>query len=116
MNEALQTGLYLTVAGMGLVFLMLAMLWGLIVLFLKLDKEPEPETPVGVNEASASAAGGPHPEVVAAIAVAVQAYRADKSFGGVTNAVDSPAREEVDYWSLAGRVQQQRVWNPRRRN
>ena len=35
MSDALQTGLYLTVAGMGLVFLVLAMLWGFLVLLLK---------------------------------------------------------------------------------
>jgi sodium pump decarboxylase gamma subunit len=116
MSEALQTGLYLTVAGMGLVFLMLAMLWGLIALLLKLDREPEPDAAAAMAESVLSAAEGRlRPELVATIAAAVQAYRADKRFGGVTHAA-SPAQAEIDYWSLAGRVQQQRVWRHGRRN
>lgn len=117
MNEAIQTGLYLTIAGMGLVFLMLAVLWGLIVLLLRLDREPEPETPIRGDEAPSSASEGKlRSDLVAAITVAVQAYRADKRFGGARNAVVSPTQEEVDYWTLAGRVQQQRLWRARRRN
>ncbi|HEY52194.1 MAG TPA: OadG family protein [Caldilineae bacterium] len=116
MNEALQTGLYLTIMGMSLVFFVLAMLWGLIALLLKLDKEPEPETAVRRDETLSSPEEGLRPDLVAVIATAVQAYRAEKSFGGVTHTATSPMQEEVDYWSLAGRVQQQRVWRPGRRN
>ena len=40
--ENIGWGLQMTVLGMGLVFALLAMLWGLLNLVLKLDKEPEP--------------------------------------------------------------------------
>ena len=40
--ENIGWGLQMTVLGMGLVFALLAMLWGLLNVVLKLDKEPEP--------------------------------------------------------------------------
>ena len=40
--ENIGWGLQMTVLGMGLVFSLLAMLWGLLTLVLKFDKEPEP--------------------------------------------------------------------------
>ena len=118
MNEALQTGLYLTVAGMGLVFFVLAMLWGLITLLLKFDKEPKPEisTEGGVT-ALAEADGALNLELVAAISAAVQAYKTERSLRGASNApAYSSERENVDYWSMAGRAHQQSDWHPRRRN
>lgn len=117
MNEALQTGLYLTVAGMGLVFLVLAMLWGLIVLLLKLDKEPKLEIPAETNGAVLPESDGVLSlEAVAAIATAVLTYKADRRLGGATNASASSTREDVDYWSMAGRAQQRTDWHPGRRS
>ncbi len=117
MNEALQTGLYLTVAGMGLVFFVLAMLWGLIVLLLRLDKEPKSEIPAEANGAVLSESDGVLSlDVVAAIATAIQSYKADRNLGEATNAPDYSTREDVDYWSMAGRAQQQTDWHPGRRS
>ena len=42
MPELLQIGLQLTVFGMGLVFLLLALLWGGMALMLRLDRPPAP--------------------------------------------------------------------------
>ncbi len=117
MNEALQTGLYLTVAGMGLVFFVLAMLWGLITLLLKFDEEPKPEISAEASVAPLPEADGVlSSETVAAISTAVQAYKTDRRLGAATNAPAYSKRESVDYWSMAGRANQQSDWHPRRRN
>ena len=117
MNEALQTGLYLTVAGMGLVFFVLAMLWGLITLMLKFDEESKPEISAETSVTVLPEADGVlNLEVVAAISAAVQAYKTDRRLRGATNAPAYSERENVDYWSMAGRAHQQSDWHPRRRN
>lgn len=117
MNEALQTGLYLTVAGMGLVFFVLAMLWGLITLLLKFDEEPKPEiSTVGGVTALPEADGALNLEVVAVISAAVQAYKTERSLRGASNAPAYSKEENVDYWSMAGRAQQHSDWHPRRGN
>ena len=117
MSEVLQTGLYLTVAGMGLVFLVLAMLWGLIVLLLKFDVEPLPPSHSKVMGIADSAAGGiVRSDMVAVISVAIYAYKTDKKGRRVKDTSFGGAREEVDSWSLTGRAQQQKDWQPRRWN
>ena len=114
MTEALQTGLYLTVAGMGLVFLVLAMLWGLLVLLLRFDQKPLPPLSSDVaNDASFDNGGRVRTEVVAAITMAVHAYEADKMRRAKNTSFDV-ANEGVDSWLLTGRAQQQRDWQPRR--
>ena len=55
--ERLFTGFNLTVLGMGLVFLLLALLWGLLVLMLRLDREP----PSGATERTPPAGDGRGP-------------------------------------------------------
>jgi hypothetical protein len=87
MMENLVWGLEMAVVGMGLVFGLLALLWGLLTLVLRLDKrpadmvhEPLPETLV----AGADGAPAPGPavvqgmdaELVAAILIATLTHRA----------------------------------------
>ncbi len=116
MSETLQTGLYLTVAGMGLVFLVLAMLWGLIVLLLKYDKESQPLSLSAMESAEDVAGEKPvRSEVVAAISVAIHKYNTEKG----RRLLDAPfdaGVEDVNNWSLTGRAQQQTDWQPRRWN
>jgi Na+-transporting methylmalonyl-CoA/oxaloacetate decarboxylase gamma subunit len=50
--DGLFTGLTLTVMGMGLVFLLLALLWGLLTLLLRLDREPTPQAAEGGDAAA----------------------------------------------------------------
>ena len=76
----LQWGLTMTAAGMGLVFGLLALLWGLLTLVLRFDREPaeaapaEAATPAPAAQAAAPApAEGIAPELVAAITVATLA-------------------------------------------
>ena len=76
----LQWGLGMTAAGMGLVFGLLALLWGLLTLVLRFDREPAAAPPA--ESAAAADAGveapppaeGLAPELVAAIAVATLAH------------------------------------------
>ena len=111
MSEALQTGLYLTVAGMGLVFLVLAILWGLMVLLLKLDKQVLPATPAsGVLEEGGR---GVTNEVAAIIANAIHTYETAKG-KEVSEASFDLTNEEGASWLQAGRAVQQRDWQPRR--
>ena len=51
--ENLAWGLQMTVLGMGLVFALLALLWGLLMLVLVLDKEPK--APMSEQETNAEA-------------------------------------------------------------
>ena len=51
--ENLGWGLQITVLGMGLVFALLALLWGLLTLVLALDKEPK--VPMSAHETQAEA-------------------------------------------------------------
>jgi len=115
MSEVLRTGLYLTVAGMGLVFMVLAMLWALIVLLIKFDKESQPSLQSEVMGIADSASNGVvRSEIAAAIAVAIHAYENDKKRLRVMDTSFGVARDEVDPWSLAGRAQQHKDWQPRR--
>ena len=87
--ENLGWGLMMTAVGMGLVFAMLALLWGLLNLVLRLDAAPVvegTEIPVspGPDEAAADEADiegvateqGMHADLLAAITIAVLTHRA----------------------------------------
>lgn len=87
--ENLGWGLMMTGVGMGLVFAMLALLWGLLNLVLRLDTAPVvpgEEIPVspGPDEGGAAEEAGPevateqgmHADLLAAITVAVLTHRA----------------------------------------
>ncbi|HEX9178796.1 MAG TPA: OadG family protein [Burkholderiales bacterium] len=70
--ENLGWGLQITALGMGLVFGLLALLWGLLTLVLRFDREPAaPAAKAG----AVNAAPEMDPELVAAITVAVLAHR-----------------------------------------
>ena len=74
--QNLTWGLGIAVVGMGLVFVLLALLWGLLTLALRWDR-PAPMIDVDATAApSVAAPAGMAPEVVAAIAIAVIAHAA----------------------------------------
>lgn len=87
--ENLAWGLQMTVLGMGLVFGLLALLWGLLALVLRLDKEApalpvadQPPAPAAaaVDEAAAASgagSGGGAPAAVVAPTAAVDGLEAD---------------------------------------
>jgi len=115
--DRLLTGFNLTVLGMGLVFLLLALLWGLLVLMLRMDRVP-PEADAG--EAAASQrrqAARIAPELLTAITVAVLTHRS------VQRKQAAPAMRSywpgsilfASRWVAAGRHQQTQSWRPGKR-
>ena len=113
-------GLQTTALGMGLVFAMLALLWGLLSLVLRLDAPPAPSTPTGPaspEPASAPAPApaapvGPDPALVAAITAAVLSHRHLLR----TRAAPSMRTHwpgtllHASRWVAAGRTRQNQSW------
>jgi Na+-transporting methylmalonyl-CoA/oxaloacetate decarboxylase gamma subunit len=130
--ENLGWGLQMTVLGMGLVFALLALLWGLLTLVLKLDREPEaPATPaematkaeevieraeekVGVQVPAMQTVHGMDADLVAAILIAVLRHKTER------RQVAAPAMRTyrpgsllyASRWVDAGRARQTRSWQP----
>jgi glutaconyl-CoA/methylmalonyl-CoA decarboxylase subunit delta len=133
-------GLQITAVGMGLVFGMLALLWGLLALVLRFDREPAVEAsgavPAGAGEpqdatadedgirvaelGAGNGAGdgtGVDPDLVAAIAVAVVTHRA------VRRRQAAPAMRSywpgsllyASRWVGTGRARQNFYWRRRGR-
>jgi sodium pump decarboxylase gamma subunit len=120
--DLIQTGLEITFFGMGLVFLLLALLWALMAALLRFDRpsaaQAEPDT-VGQQPAAADigvrAPGELEPDKLAAIAIAVLMHRA------VRRKQAAPAMRshwpgsllDASRWVAAGRTRQNRAWQPR---
>ncbi len=117
--ERLTTGLNITVLGMGLVFLLLALLWALLTLMLRLDRQPprEPEPSAAPGRPEPRRPVKLAPELLSAIAVAVFTHQA------VLRKQAAPAMRSywpgsilfASRWVTAGRHQQTQSWNPRTR-
>jgi Na+-transporting methylmalonyl-CoA/oxaloacetate decarboxylase gamma subunit len=137
-TEFLDWGLQMTVLGMGLVFTLLALLWLLLTVVLKLDKEEEePQKEVGAQEATAEAeriaaiaddaVGAQTPErptvngmpadLVAAILVAAHKHRQTmrRQAAPLVRAVWPGSRIFASRWLAAGRARQTHHWQPRGR-
>lgn len=75
-------GLQTTVLGMGLVFGLLALMWGLLTLALRLDEPVQPKPPVTDLEPSPgpepAVAQGPDGQILAAILIATLTHRAQR--------------------------------------
>ena len=74
-------GLQTTVLGMGLVFGLLALMWGLLTLALRLDKPLEPQPPATARtppDPEPATAPGLDGETVAAILIATLTHRAQR--------------------------------------
>ena len=130
--ENLGWGLQMTVLGMGLVFALLALLWGLLTLVLKFDPAPaEPLSPqaatgqaqhvAAVAAGAAGAVGAPaaaptvdgmDAELVAAIMAAVLAHKAVRR-GEAAPVMRSYWPGSLLYasrWVASGRMRQNRSW------
>ena len=117
--DRLMTGLNITVLGMGLVFLLLALLWALLTVMLRLDREPSGELDEGLATSRSEARRLVRlaPELLSAITVAVFTHQA------VLRKQAAPAMRSywpgsilfASRWIAAGRHQQTQSWNPRRR-
>ncbi len=103
MWEKVLIGLQLTVYGTGLVFLVLAFLWGLMSLLLRLD-QGEPVRPPGPSREEPEEAGRLSPRERAAVALAVLRYRRERAAPGRWTAPMVTASS----WVGAGRARQLR--------
>lgn len=107
-------GLQISALGMGLVFGLLALLWGLLTLVLKFDAPPaaapEPETEVAIAPAI-------DPAVVAAITVAVLAHGANRRAEAAPQMrIHWPGSLlHASRWVAAGRTRQNHSWQRGRR-
>ncbi|MDR3220896.1 MAG: OadG family protein [Candidatus Accumulibacter sp.] len=132
--EHLGWGLQMTVLGMGLVFALLALLWLLLTVVLKLDKEEEPAPEVGAQEATVEAehiaaiaddaVGAQTPErptvngmpadLVAAILTAAYKHRQTlrRQAAPLTRAVAPGSQLFASRWLAAGRARQTHNWQP----
>jgi Na+-transporting methylmalonyl-CoA/oxaloacetate decarboxylase gamma subunit len=120
-------GLQTTAIGMGLVFGLLALLWGLLTLVLRLDVQPAaPAAPAGAPEPLPDAAEAPGPDadtatgaegdldadLVAAILVATLAHRAHRRREAAP-AMRSHWPGSLLYasrWVAVGRARQNHSW------
>jgi Na+-transporting methylmalonyl-CoA/oxaloacetate decarboxylase gamma subunit len=107
-------GLQISALGMGLVFGLLALLWGLLTLVLKFDAPPaaapEPEAEVAIAPAI-------DPAVVAAITVAVLAHGANRRAEAAPQMrIHWPGSLlHASRWVAAGRTRQNHSWQRGRR-
>ena len=135
--EHLGWGLEMTVLGMGLVFALLALLWLLLTLVLKLDKEDEPEEEISPQEATVEAeriaaiaddaVGAQTPErptvngmpadLVAAILVATHKHRKSmqRQAAPLVRTVWPGSQIFASRWLATGRARQTNNWQPRGR-
>lgn len=109
MIETLKQGLLITVTGMGIVFAMILVLWGIMVLLVRLTNRPEKE-----EVAEESAASLPEPEPVAApsagdasaLAAAIAVAYAVSVKPKTAFAADTQSIQTGSTWLAAGRAQQ----------
>ncbi len=106
MIETLKQGLLITGIGMGIVFAMILILWGIMVLLVKLTNRPEKEEAVEeaapLPEPVALPATGDASALAAAIAVAYALSAQPKTaFAGDTQSIQTGST-----WLAAGRAQQ----------
>ena len=117
--ENLGWGLQMTVVGMGLVFALLAALWGLLNLVLRFDAPPAAPAPsphAVKNAPTEAPTGGMDADLVAAITVAVLTHKA------VRRHQAAPAMRSywpgsllyASRWVATGRARQNRSWRGRR--
>src|SRR5512140_628577 len=113
MGGALRTGLELTAVGMGLVFLVLSVLWGLIAAMARLDRrEPAPPKAADFPPANAPALDA---ETLAAVGVAVRLHlRALRRQAAPAARVHAPG-SLPSRWVSTGRTRQNRSFTPRGR-
>ena len=116
--ENLSWGLSMTAVGMGLVFAMLALLWGLLTLVLRLDRPVAAAT--ASQDAAAPASASPDaapddgiaPEVIAAITVATLAHVSARrrEAAPMMRSYWPGSTLFASRWVAAGRARQNRIW------
>ncbi len=121
-------GFELTLYGMGLVFLLLAVLWGLIAMLIRFDT---PEAVVEATEPSLEGAGAPvsdgrtamlagdaaglEPELLAAVVIACRAHRMARRKQAAPEMRTHVPGSLPSRWIGTGRTRQNRSWSRRGR-
>jgi Na+-transporting methylmalonyl-CoA/oxaloacetate decarboxylase gamma subunit len=113
MIDSLSIGLQLTVWGMGLVFLLLAALWGLMTLMLRLDRAPDL---ADQNLAETITSQSPEIEAdkLAAITIAVMMHRRVRRKQAAPALRAHRPGTLPSRWVGAGRARQNQTWQPKR--
>jgi Na+-transporting methylmalonyl-CoA/oxaloacetate decarboxylase gamma subunit len=119
----LEQGVLLTLAGMGLVFAVLVLLWGLISLLLRFDRRRAPKPSAEPEPASAGAeetvviergeAGELSPEMLSAVMVAVRMHRRVRRKQAAPAMRTHQPGTLPSRWVGAGRVSQNQNWHPK---
>ena len=133
--ENIGWGLQMTVLGMGLVFALLALLWLLLTLILKLDKDPIVEVSaqesmieaervaaladqaVGAQTPERATVNGMPADLVAAILVATHKHRKTmrREAAPLVRSVWPGSHIFASRWLATGRARQNNNWQPRGR-
>ncbi|MEN6409808.1 MAG: OadG family protein [Anaerolineaceae bacterium] len=114
MAETLQNALLITLIGMGLVFVVIIMLWGLMSLLVRLGSEKEDhgeaeeeaendDTLAEPAETVSTYDAGKPQAAAAAVAIALALSKKQKS---LVNPFDHPSTTTVSAWQAAGRANQ----------
>lgn len=106
MVETLKQGLLITVVGMGIVFAMIILLWGIMALLVRITNKPEEEAAeeaeLASNDQTAQTSEGDSAALAAAIAVAYALSAAPKT----AFIADTQSIQTGSTWLAAGRAQQ----------
>jgi len=109
--EHLDWGLKMTVLGMGLVFALLALLWGLLIVVLALDKEEvETEADDEAADEPQVAVGGLAADLVSAIVVATLKHKNALRGGSTSMMQTTCVGNQPSPWAAAGRARQTNNW------
>ena len=130
--ENIGWGLQMTVLGMGLVFSLLAMLWGLLTLVHKFDKEPEPvpaeqvqveaeriaaeaDDAIGAQVPMTPTVNGMPADLVAAIMIATMKHKQilRRQAAPYMRSYWPGSQLFASRWVAAGRARQNYTWQPR---
>ena len=131
--ENLAWGLQMTVLGMGLVFALLALLWCLLMLVLKFDKEPKAEVSereahfeaeriaavaddaIGAQVPEPPTVNGMPADLVAAILVATMKHKLTlrRQAAPIMRTYWPGSQLFASRWVAAGRARQNYTWQPR---
>jgi len=115
--HSLAVGLQLTLYGTGLVFLVLAFLWGVMWALLRLDSgEGFSTEKEAVLEPQEEAKAEPilPPEEQVAIVMAVLTHMRQRSEGARGTSREKSVGRMPASWEMAGRLRQMRLWRTRR--
>jgi Na+-transporting methylmalonyl-CoA/oxaloacetate decarboxylase gamma subunit len=106
---AIWIGLKITVYGMGLVFFLLAVLWGLIALLIRFDR-PAATKETAPDSATAAARPAMDPALLAAVVIACRAHRMARRQQAAPEMRTHEPGSLPSRWVGIGRSRQVRSW------